>query len=749
MSWTKTHLTPAVLVFTLAAISFRCDHNGTNHPPPPCPHERPFCCDDGECHQCCTDDDCLGYSDLAGCILNDYVCNEEYQCECFCYDCDVDCSREPAGCCEGLACDIFTNKCVEPCASNQECQARNEIPFHEDLECDDGVCDFDHCLEDADCPGGRVCYGGGCVTIPDCADLNECVVAPAHAVTNQSARVRFAASAYLKSGALAPGIAFLWDSSDTEIATVDAGLVAGGSGSGAATITATVAGCEPIACAATVFNYGEFTGARLVAADDLVFEPIDGAVVRAGAEAPVTTDADGVAALPVEPSAQSPVDITVSSEEYQTTTMKGVEPSDILAHLRKNWNAARAGGARGNLDLSRIRCEQQTCDVNLGFSGFSVPGSPVDFILHFLYPEMLTTTIELGGSVEEIPLPGGLVLGLNDTWMNEIYRLTGIPGKRVLWAWGGTPDLSWFMQWLNRLVGDDYLTSLCITVQAIHELLPYFYTALVPNVEITPIGNIPDGYDIDGDGDSTELVPDYGGFPFIEVALQVPMEERMVFTAPALPVNVYDTVILLAGVVVRGAGFVPLGVGAGLDVASSDSYNPDGIIEDPMTLLVSDVAGRIPEDQVQRVVLALALNSYSFHTDLEKEQPLRLGVQVIFLDSFDGEIALDEFPAPPGTSFDPATRHLEVTSVPPGTDYIQATFRDKTNNTRHVLAEDASGLSLDLPEASPEKDRADRIRVLCIDLQDGVSYHDLLAFNDTNIGDLAELTRAFSMAEVP
>ena len=49
-------------------------------------------------------------------------------------------------------------------------------------------------------------------------------------------------------------------------------------------------------------------------------------------------------------------------------------------------------------------------------------------------------------------------------------------------------------------------------------------------------------------------------------------EIDLVVTAPQLPVGGYDAVVAIAGIFVRGAGFVPIGLGAGMDVVSGGEY---------------------------------------------------------------------------------------------------------------------------------------------------------------------------------
>ena len=150
---------------------------------------------------------------------------------------------------------------------------------------------------------------------------------------------------------------------------------------------------------------------------------------------------------------------------------------------------------------------------------------------------------------------------------------------------------------------------------------------------------------------------------------------------------------------------------------------------------------------VQRVVLAVAFNRSAFPFGLLESdpEPLRLAAQVIFVDSFSGTHTLPAFLEPAKATYDPATRHMEITQAP-AADYFQATFRDENGADWHVLSPDA--VSFDLPAAPPEGDRAGKGEFICIDLE-ATTYQDLLSFNDANMGNLAELVSAFSYSEIP
>ena len=710
-------------------------------------------CNDGLCHECCIDDDCS----IPDCSPEYIICNDDYECECVCYTAGEDCSRDPEACCDGLSCDIFTNTCMDECESDADCTSRTEIDFHDDLKCKNGVCDFDHCSKDADCAGGKVCWNGNCVTIPDCSQIAECVVLPTSAVTKQGTTAQLSATPYLTTGAVAPGMTFTWGSSDDTIAAVAAGLVTGGTATGTATITATVGGCTTT-CTADVTNYGAVDPGttRVVAVDELENTPIEGATVVVGTEAAVTTDAQGVATVQIELAAGNAGDITISKQDYNYVTMRAVEKNDVIAHMGKlhhldftqNPVARQAGGIKGKFDFGMIRCEEplKTCDVSFGLGGLSIPGNLVNLNFDLLIGGMIKTEIELGGSKEVIPLPSGLVLCLNQTCFKEFFTPTGIPGNRVAWGLGGKLDLADLIDKLGPVIsgggGDIDIGSL---VAGLLPLFANFYTAVVPDTEVVPRPMVADVNDIDDDPDTTE-VPDYDNFPPQDMTLKVGMDQTMTFNAPSIPVGTYDGVIIIGGIIVRGAGLVPLGLSAGLDSLTAED-TPDGVIDDPIVMNVADVAGRIPEGQFQRVVIALAMNVAGLAGTTDT--PTAIGGQVMFVDTFSGTHTLPAFMTPAKATYAPDSGVLSVVETGSGHDYFQAIFTSEVDEKNwHIVGDFAAG-DFTLPtDPDPQDPRNHGVSFIKIDLESG-DYQSLVEFNDANMGNLVELVANFCFLDVP
>ncbi len=127
------------------------------------------------------------------------------------------------------------------------------------------------------------------------------------------------------------------------------------------------------------------------------------------------------------------------------------------------------------------------------------------------------------------------------------------------------------------------------------------------------------------------------------------------------------------------------------------------------------------------------------------DPPTTYAVQVLFPDTFEGTHVLEDFMLPAEASYNPLTRFLDITQAPPA-DCYQVTFRDDNNTGWHIF--DTSPNPFYLPTVSPEGYRIRKAKLYSLDLKDGVTYQDLPAFNETNLGSLIELVKAFAVHKV-
>ncbi len=743
------NMIPLLALAVALAATFGMVGCGGGNGDPDCadtPDTPNLCSQDDQCHECCDSDHCAD---------NEY-CDDDFVCKLDCEPEDGDCSSDRGVCCDGLACDVFYDKCVAVCTADEDCPPTHEdVLFNEDLLCQAaGYCDFKHCSSDANCEPGTVCYIGDCVTPVDCSQIDSCKVVPASAVTQLDTEVALSATAFMTSGAMAPGVIFEWTSDNVDIAAVADGVVTGGTATGTATITARVAGCtDPeITSDASVLNYGEvILGTRVAAIDEMTGQPIEGITVEIeGAAAAVVTDALGVAQFDDVDLAAAAATVTLSHAGYGYVSFVDAGSNDLIAHLGEIPDPDVAGGYQGHFDFSKIICgPDDSCEISLGLTGASIPGNLFNLNLDVLIGELLCTDIELGGTSETVPLPGGLVICLNDTCFKEDYRVTGVEGTRVAWALGGKLNLADVIEILGPIISDPDNLDIGEILGAVLPLFAGFNTAVIPNVEIVPILKVADADDINCDEDTSDLVPDYANFPELEsgdMVLKIPMDKTLTVDVDTLPSDgadgyLYDGVIVLGGVLVRDAGLVPLGLSAGMDAPTAEDV-PDGQI-DSFELKLSDVAGRLPEGSYQRAIVVLALNIGKL-SDSENTDPMVIAGQVHLVDQFDGTLNVNNLMGPAEYTFDPESanpRQVNLISVPAGIDYVLMLLSSDAGSWQ-VLHPGTIGL-FDLPDAPVAGDRAAGMGLVALKLAGDVTYQDLIEFNGTNMNDLVSLVSEF------
>ncbi len=706
-------------------------------------------CTDGKCRECCQDEDCDSGE----------ICNLDLDGKCESEPCREgdDCSLDSSCCAENLSCDIFSATCMTDCQTDADCLARTEIPFNQDLKCSNGICDFEHCRTDDDCPGGSVCYQADCVTPRyDCLELDHCRIVPGYATTHEGTTVQLFASAYLKSGALAPGMAFEWSSNATDVVQVDDnGLVTGGTLAGSADVAAKTVGC-PTSCQSAVVNQRVNSfGTRVMVEEELEGYPIEGAAVVVGAQT-ATTDEFGVATFSDELSIANPQDITVSKKDFNYVTLRQVTRDDVIVFLGKLYDqdfsqvppVEVAGGITGEFDPVMIPCDQSVnCDFVMGLAGLSIPGNLLNLNVDSIMGRLVDMEMRINGTIESIPMPGDMIMYPHDGF--EEFRAVGVPEIRSAWGMAtryiSAEDL---VDMYSAVISSDEV-DIGKLYETVISMLDSSYTAVVPDVEIMPIPKVVDAQDIDQDGDTTELVPDYDNFLTLNIVPRLPMQQTMTLVAPDFPEKpgggwYYDAIFVIAGVIVRGDGMIPLGLAFVQDSQSPDDQ-PNGKIEDNIEIMASDIAGQIPEGQLDRVIVALALNTSNLSSDSEDVE-IRAG-QVLHVSEFSGTHTLNDFLPPAEAAYDSGARHLEVASLPSGTDYCQAVFTGSNDEKWQVSGEWVTG-GYDIPTAPASGDRSEGASLFCIKLADSIGYQDLVEFNDTSMGNLVDLISGFSYTEV-
>jgi len=209
-----------------------------------------------------------------------------------------------------------------------------------------------------------------------------------------------------------------------------------------------------------------------------------------------------------------------------------------------------------------------------------------------------------------------------------------------------------------------------------------------------------------------------------------------------------DAVVVLAGAMVKDQGFVPLGVGLGLDRSESQPI-PDGIV-DPIQVMVSDLNGRVPENQAQRALVVISANIDPLIGGLLNGTGVSVAIsgQIVQLDAFAGTQVLKPFMVPAQASFDPAARKLNIVYLPEEIDYAQVLMASSATNANwNILGQFTKG-EFAIPVPAVKGDRADAANVIAIRLNGRTDYQGLVRFNDLNLNDLITLVESFTYTDI-
>jgi hypothetical protein len=573
-----------------------------------------------------------------GCDCVSVGCQSDTECAPFlcldavCSPCSDDgqCSADGS-----LICDQVSGECVR----GPECATDDECPPH--LRCVNQFCeDRPRCTLDRDCPANELCLAGRCTWAPDCTDdadcgaFAECIGGTCHitlcrgaddcaegevcdggacvipAVTKQcrvatqdgiiapNQRIRLEAFAFDDDGR---GIAanFRWESSEPAIVSIDRNEAVGGTTSGIARITAVLAGGDPIVCEGSVRleNLGLVfgLGLRVVVTHEETRRPIEGAEVYVNGAGPVRTNASGVAETPRP---QGAYELTVIADGFNYLTVQDINAPDVRIPLSVARGSGPVGGFTGEFDLSLI---SSAGDINLGLAGASLAGGLLDVDLQRLLGETFQASVNIPGiGGGDFPLPGGVVaygrvFNFNLDVKRTYYANTS-EGARLGWGLAGKVPfrdmLALFTGGIDGGFADVLATILPLFNRFDHGIEPLFIEAL-PRVV--------DTNDINGNGNRTELVPDYRNFPRVDLRPNVRQQlatDVRISNFPLLDGSEAAVAVLIGGTLLDGPGFVPMGISATAD--GDENGRPDNRILYMAAPHGSAVGGRY-------VIMALAI----------------------------------------------------------------------------------------------------------------------------------------------
>jgi hypothetical protein len=486
-----------------------------------------------------------------------------------------------ADCNVGLTCNQTTKKCemgIPPCTADSQCDATRNAACTTAGACIclEGACQLRGCSSDALCAGGQICLAGKCQSRPASTGLRCNILTPS-SVIRQGQTLALRASATNANGASVAGQTFTWQSSATGVATVDAnGVVTGGSTTGNTNVTCRVTGGDATDSSPVVItNYANVTSGniRAVVVDDRTGAPVMGAAVlfRQGSTtvggAAVSTGADGVAQV----TAVGAVDVHVFKNGYTYVSIIGVSATDVLVPLQPTPDTTKAGGFTGTFNLAQV--SNPTDTVEFGLAGGSIAGPFIDLDFTKLIGITLQRHVQIGSLLDDdVGLPSGLYLKLGDQAIQDRYYALVQAGKRHAWGLGGKVPFDQLIRVLTPVLSGG--TENIPFGQIIAQVLPFFDKFrhfIKADMTIVEAPLVADTDDINGDGETTDLVPDFNNataFQQVNAVVTQPLSLSTSVTVPTLPRygnQFLPAAIVLAGANTVGRGLVPLGISAGID----------------------------------------------------------------------------------------------------------------------------------------------------------------------------------------
>ncbi len=501
------------------------------------------------------------------------------------------------------------------------------------------------CRGDEDCPAGELCQGGVCAPPASARSVTEIqILGPAVAV-RPGGRVSFVALALDQTGRAVPGIRFDWTSSSTVVASMDPnGIATGGTRAGATVVRAAVEGSlgrvesNPV----DLVNLGPAPTDTVVRVVNRgTGRPIPGATVELSYQRRLETeitDARGEARFPGF--VDRPARLTVASEDHDWVTLTAVETIDIGVGLAPRSLPDEASGVSGSIDLSQASTQGA---LEIGVAGTSIPSPLFGFDPTTLFGgELFQVQVPMVGPV---PVPANNTLSVEVFGTNLPLKTTfyagAEPGLRSVWAFGGRVDLS------GAGIGLGDLGNIATAV------LPFFQRfdhAVLPIRTLLAVPRVPDANDLNGNGNRTELRPDWDGLPSVRLAPSAAQSlryELRVGPLPAVAGGDANTLIVLAGVVLPGVGFVPLGIDGEREEMGS------GVVETFLTRMAPPYGGL---EAGRYAVLATAVRAAA--AGLPGPGSARLFVGRRLPTTVD--LSSGWLPAPTGATWDQATRAAQI-----------------------------------------------------------------------------------------
>ncbi len=611
-------------------------------------------CFDSACVECFVDPHCP----------DDQICeNEKCTSNFDCRD-DADCAPDercaPDNTCRPRPGCLFDDDCRDGqaclngrCTLSPECDADGDCP--DGYECVGGNCFIELCRGAEDCAEGEVCDAGECIAEPT---VVRCEVATPSQQIVEGQRVPLEAFAYDGAGR---GIAarFQWTLSNPPAASLASGPAAlGGADAGSSTANASaIVGTDaPVPCEgeALFTNPGPVAPdtVRVTVVDAETGGPVSMATVRIG-QATQVTNAGGIAEV-ADPLTGT-FDVDVFHDGYNWLTVQMIGARDVRLSLNRASGTGDIAGFTGQFDTTGLH---SSGDITLGLAGASLAGGLLELSLNRLLGDFFVSELNVPGIVEEdIPLPGGIVaygsaLGF-DVDLKETYYAQSAGGPRIGWGLAGLVPLA---DLFDFFMGGGGMGGGSVIAQ----LLPLFnrFDHGAQPLLLTETPYVVDSADIDRDGNTTELIADYDGFPTVDLRPAVRQNlatEVGISNFPILDGSRTEVSVLVGGVVLPSPGFVPLGISATAD--DDGDGRPD-----LRRLSIAPPYGSLVGGRFAIVAITIGDTAGAGVGPNGIQLPDEFSVALWNGQSFPAALSLGTFPDGSQTSVDVNSRRVSVTS---------------------------------------------------------------------------------------
>jgi len=656
-----------------------------------------------------------------------------------------------AQCDPGYICENQKCEAVFFCTDAQSCYDHDSNWNAETnpAVCVSGECREKGCKSNSDCVNSEVCNSGKCEVAQDCSMVDSVQIVTPSPILTQDSTKELKAIALNRNGVpVNTGNTPEWASSETSTVAVDAnGVVTGGTTSGSSDITATI--CTKVSPALSVQNFATVDAGKLrVIVRNIDGDKIEGATVKIGGSTE-QTNSDGFV---IVDNAEAKNNITVTMAGYQAVSFLEVADKDLIVYLNAEVNKTKAGGYKGLFDFDHSTIKNNG-EVRLGIAGVSLPGNILDLDFGLLLGEPIMRHIDTAGIELDMALPSGLVLiiGDNDVVSGD-YKATGLDGDRTLWGWGGRASMVEVIAIVQDAMteGMDNLDM----GKLLSQLMPIaekFNHAVKPSQNITLCDKIPDANDINGDGDTTDLIADFSSscFPTVNLELNQPLSLSSLVKFPALPTiegKKTEATILLASTNVEGKGMVPLGMGAGTD-KKENTDTADGKIDDASFVYAPQHSGLSDNDSTVTLI-TMPIDKDAMDPDSEKELQVKMTGIVKF---YKGGVIEDTINLSSETYLALAENaelkdNTVTFSAISGASLYRLSVVDTEGKVWVVYSPNTSISISDKPIGNIVTIVVQAVRLTKESTE--ISYSELLTFNSSNLDDLTKLISKFSAFQI-